>query len=102
MAPCKRRKDDGAGEANDDDDDESDDDDEDDDEVETRVPPYLARQMSRVAYADIGDADTPLLFGSGHEGIPTSEPHEDLNDPLQKHTQSTHEHFLPRFRPPSG
>ena len=28
-------------------------------EVETRAPPYLARQMSRVAYADIGDADTP-------------------------------------------
>ena len=28
-------------------------------EVATRALPYLARQMSRVAYADIGDADTP-------------------------------------------
>ena len=28
-------------------------------EVETRAPPYLARQMSRVAYAEIGDAVTP-------------------------------------------
>ena len=27
-------------------------------QVETQVPSYLARQMSRVAYADIGDAVT--------------------------------------------
>ena len=28
-------------------------------EVETRAHPYLARQMSRVSYAVIGDAVTP-------------------------------------------
>ncbi|KAK1664759.1 hypothetical protein QYE76_052918 [Lolium multiflorum] len=36
--------------------------------------PYLVRQMSRLAYADIADDHTPVLFGSGHEGIPTSMP----------------------------
>ena len=71
-------------------------------EVETRAPPYLARQMSRVAYADIGDAHTTNLFGSGHEGVLTSTPREDPDDPHKEHTQSTQEHFLPRFRPPFG
>ena len=56
--------------------------------------------MSRVAYGDIGDAHTPNLFGSGHEGILTSTLREDPDDPHDEHTQSTHEHVLPRFRPP--
>ena len=43
-------------------------------EAETRAPPYLARQMSRLAYADIGDEHTPILFGSGNEGILASAP----------------------------
>ena len=71
-------------------------------EVATRAPPYLARQMSHVAYADIGDVDTLRLFGSGHEGVPTSTSGKDPDDPHQEHTQSTQEHFLPRFRPPFG
>ena len=51
--------------------------------------------MERVAYADIGDDDTPNLFGSGHEGVSTSTLREDLDDPHHEHTQSTHEHFYP-------
>ena len=71
-------------------------------EVETRAPPNLARQMSRVAYTDIEDVHTHNLFGNGHEGVPTSTLHEDPDDPHKEHTQSTQEHFLPRFRPPFG
>ena len=58
--------------------------------------------VSRVAYADIGDADTPWLFGSGHEGVSTSTAGKDPDDPHQEHKQNTQEHFLPRFRPPFG
>ena len=55
--------------------------------------------LSRVAYADIGDVATPNLFGSGHEGIPTSDLHEDPNDPPQEHTQVQAALWLMTLRP---
>src|SRR4051812_7951966 len=56
-----------------------------------------------VAYAGRHrDAHTPYLFGSAHESVPTSTPREDPDDHHKKHTQSTQEHFLPKFRTPSS
>jgi hypothetical protein len=71
-------------------------------EAETRAPLYLARHSSRLPYADVGDAHTPGLFDSGHEGIPASTP----SYHLLRRAKSTHKAhmriFLQRFGPPFG
>jgi hypothetical protein len=46
-------------------------------EAETQAPPYLARQMLHLAYADIGDEHTPILFLSD-TGMPYRVPSIDI------------------------
>jgi hypothetical protein len=52
--------------------------------------PYMARQMSRLTYVDIGDEHNPILLVTGNGGVSASMSPLGHFGAEEKHTQSTH------------